>query len=52
MRATGQGLKLQAQAMAVQNKKEKANTEQYLKEGNILKQKMVSLNPEFAVPRF
>lgn len=52
MRATGQGLKLQAQALAVQNKKEKASTEQYLKEGNVLKQKMISMNPNFEVPRF
>lgn len=52
LRATGQGLKLQAQAMAVQNKKEKEQTEQYLKEGQALRDRMVSLNPTFEVPRF
>lgn len=52
LRATGQGLKLQAQALAVQNKKEKSQTEQYLKEGDSLKSKMMSLNADFTVPRF
>jgi hypothetical protein len=52
LRASGQGLKLQAQAMAVQNKKEKDETAQYLNQGQLLKQKMVSLNPTFSVPRF
>lgn len=52
MRATGQGLKLQAQAMAVQNKKEKDQTEQYLKEGQNLRARMISVNPSFEVPRF
>lgn len=52
MRATGQGLKLQAQAMAVENKKEKDHTEQYLKEGQALKERMTTANPTFQVPRF
>lgn len=52
MRATGQGLKLQAQALAVQNKKEKDQTAQYLKEGELLKNQMASANPTFEVPRF
>ncbi len=52
MRATGQGLKLQAQAMAVQNKKEKDQTEQYIKESQALKERMTSINPTFQVPRF
>jgi len=52
MRATGQGLKLQAQAMAVQNKKEKDSSAQYLKEGQLLQQRMASSNPSFTVPRF
>jgi len=52
MRATGQGLKLQAQAMAVQNKKEKDKTEQYINEGRFLGQKLSSLNPKFDLPRF
>ena len=52
MRATGQGLKLQAQAMAIQNKKEKDQTEQYIKEGNLLKSRMQNMNANFEVPRF
>ncbi len=52
MRAQGQGLKLQAQAMAVANKKDKDHTDQYLREGQSLKMKMVNLNPEFKVMRF
>ncbi len=52
MRATGYGLKLQAQALAVQNKKEKDQTEQYLKEGDALKKQMLSMKADFAVPRF
>ncbi len=52
MRAQGQGLKLQAQAMAVQNKKDKDQTDQYLREGQSLKNKMMALNPEFKVMRF
>ncbi len=52
MRATGQGLKLQAQALAIQNKKEKDQTAQYLREGQILKQRMALSQPSFEVPRF
>ena len=52
MRAQGQGLKLQAQAMVVQNKKDKDQTDQYLREGQSLKNKMMALNPEFKVMRF
>lgn len=52
MRAQGQGLKLQAQALALQNKKEKDQTDQYLREGQNLKNKMLALNPEFKVMRF
>lgn len=52
LRATGQGLKLQAQAMAVQNKKEKDYTAQYLKEAQGLKERMTTINPTFEVPRF
>ncbi len=52
MRATGQGLKLQAQALAIQNKQEKDKTEQYLKEGEKLKQKMQSMSASFETPRF
>ena len=52
MRTQGQGLKLQAQALAVQNKKDKDQTDQYLREGQSLKNKMMALNPEFKVMRF
>lgn len=52
IRATGQGLKLQAQALALQNKQEKDRTAQYLKEGQNLKQKMQSVNATFTTPRF
>lgn len=52
LRATGQGLKLQAQAMAMHNKHEKDQTAQYLKEGAALRDKMTSLNSDFNVPRF
>lgn len=52
LRATGQGLKLQAQAMAMQNKHEKDQTEEYLNESAALRDKMTSLNADFNVPRF
>lgn len=52
LRATGQGLKMQAQAMAMANKHEKDQTAQYLKEGSLLRDKMMSLNSDFNVPRF
>lgn len=52
IRASGQGLKLQAQALALQNKQEKDKTEQYLKEGEKLKNKMQSLDAKFEAPRF
>ncbi|MBX3039558.1 MAG: hypothetical protein KF789_02470 [Bdellovibrionaceae bacterium] len=52
IRATGQGLKLQAQTLALQNKQEKDRTEQYLKEGEKLKNKMQSLDAKFQAPRF
>ena len=48
LRASGQGLKLQAQAMAVQNKKEKDETTQYLKQGELLKEKMVFAESNFS----
>ena len=52
VRATGQGLKLQAQALAIENKKEKDRTEQFLKEGQQLKVKMQTLSANFETPRF
>ena len=52
LRASGQGLKFQAQALAMQNKREKDQTAEYLKEGDILKSRLQTLNPTFDVPRF
>lgn len=52
VRATGQGLKLQAQALAMENKKEKDRTEQFLKEGQQLKIKMQTISANFETPRF
>jgi hypothetical protein len=52
LRATGQSLKLQAQAMAIQNKREKDLTEQYVKEGRALQERMTSMAATFDVPRF
>ena len=52
LRASGQGLKLQAQFMAMNNKQDKDRVAQYLKEGNLLKENMTSINPNFEVPRF
>lgn len=52
IRATGQGLKLQAQALAMENKKDKDHTAQYLKEGQALRTKMMNLNADFSLPRF
>ncbi len=52
LRATGQGLKLQAQTLAVSNKREKDQTEQYLKEGQALRARLSSANPTFSLPRF
>lgn len=52
LRSQGTGLKLQAQAMALQNKKEKDSTRDYLANANILKNAMKSQKTEFKVPRF
>ena len=52
IRATGQGLKLQAQALAVQNKQEKDKTSQYLAEGKKLTAKMKTISAGFDTPRF
>lgn len=52
IRASGQGLKLQAQALALQNKHDKDKTEQYLREGQQLRNKMQALEVKFAAPRF
>jgi hypothetical protein len=52
LRATGQGLKLQAQMLAVQNKREKDHTQQYLNEGIVLRQQMMAADVAFQLPRF
>ncbi len=52
IRATGQGLKLQAQALAMQNKHEKDQTNEYLNQASTLKRKMMSLEAPFEIPRF
>jgi hypothetical protein len=52
MRATGQGLKLQSQTLALQNMKDKAATQEYLEEGQILQQQMTSAQADFQFPRF
>jgi hypothetical protein len=52
IRATGRSLKLQAQAMAVQNKHEKDSTAQYLNGTQNLVQKMHECQTTFEVPRF
>lgn len=52
IRATGAGLKLQAQALAIQNKKDKDATAGYLKEAQVLKTHMQKARLQFQVPRF
>ncbi len=52
MRATGQSLKLQAQALAINNKKDKDQTEQFINEGQQLKARLQSMNHSFEIPRF
>ena len=52
IRATGQGLKLQAQGLAMQNKHEKDQTGEYLNQASTLKNKMMSLDAPFDLPRF
>ena len=52
LRASGQGLKLQAQALAIQNKKDKDQTGEYLSEVNSLQVRMSTFQPTFQVPRF
>ncbi|MGE4133296.1 MAG: hypothetical protein AB7F86_16755 [Bdellovibrionales bacterium] len=52
LRTQGTGLKLQAQAMALQNKKEKDATREYLSNANALKVAMKSQKADFNVPRF
>lgn len=52
LRAQATGLKLNAQHLAIENKKEKAQAEQFLKESNTLKAAMKTNNVSFSLPRF
>lgn len=52
LRATGTSLKLSAQAMALQNKKEKQQTAQYLEQANTLAREMKAEDVKFEFPRF
>lgn len=52
MRAQGQFLKVQAQGLALQNKKEKDETKQYLEQTAILRAAMNKTEPKFEFPRF
>lgn len=52
LRAQATGLKLQAQAVAQQNRKEKLSTENYLSDANDLSSAMNTQDTNFRVPRF
>jgi hypothetical protein len=52
LRTQATGLKLQAQTMAVQNKKEKDSTKQYLETANTLRVAMKKDQIQFVAPRF
>lgn len=52
LRTQATGLKLQAQTMAVQNKKEKDSTKQYLETANTLRVAMKKEKIQFIAPRF
>lgn len=52
LRTQATGLKLQAQSMAVQNKKEKDATKEYLSTANTLKTAMQKSEHKFTAPRF
>lgn len=52
LRTQATGLKLQAQTMAVQNKKEKDSTRQYLETANTLRVAMKKEKIQFVAPRF
>lgn len=52
IRAQATGLKLQAQGLAVQNKKEKETTTEYLKQAELLGSAMKSKQVNFTFPRF
>ena len=52
LRTQATGLKLQAQTMAVQNKKEKDSTKEYLETANTLRVAMKNEKVQFVAPRF
>ena len=52
LRATALGLKLQAQTMAVQNRKEKTETALYLQQLKVLQRAMEKQDVKFQFPRF
>lgn len=52
LRAQATGLKLQAQSMALQNKKEKDSTREYLASSDTLRAAMKSEKVQFQAPRF
>lgn len=52
LRAQATGLKLQAQSLAVQNKKEKETTSGYLNQADILQKAMKTKQANFTFPRF
>jgi hypothetical protein len=52
VRATATGLKISAQALAMQNKREKASTSQYLTEVGAIKAALQGDGPKFEFPKF
>lgn len=52
LRTQATGLKLQAQTMAIQNKREKDSTKQYLETANTLRLAMKNEKVQFTAPRF
>ncbi|WP_347355958.1 hypothetical protein [Bdellovibrio sp.] len=52
LRATATGLKIQAQALAVQNKKEKQGTEAFMSQAASLRTRMKKQEVKFEFPRF
>lgn len=52
LRTQATGLKLQAQTMAIQNKRDKDSTKQYLETANTLRVAMKNEKIQFAAPRF
>lgn len=52
LRATATGLRLSAQSMALQNKKEKQQTAQYLEQADTLAREMKAEDVKFEFPRF